>query len=62
MTDLADPRRCDGCGDESTALTIHRDDGETTAKYCPGCELLRDANGVSPGEHEQHKLQEAIQA
>jgi hypothetical protein len=59
---LAEPRRCDGCGDESSGLTFHRDDGEMLAKYCPGCELVREINDRTPGEHEQYELLEAIQA
>jgi hypothetical protein len=58
MTSLADPVRCHGCGTETTAPTVHEsDDGVTViARYCPGCEALRQLRGITPGNHPQGNL------
>ena len=54
---LPDPFRCDGCGEETAALTQHRDDeGTVVAKSCPGCEGLRGLRNIKPGDHDQYKL------
>jgi len=50
-------RRCDGCGRRSSGLSVYRnDEGQITARYCPGCNSLRRARDIEPGDHDQHKL------
>ena len=59
MTDLKEPGRCDGCGVESTGLRVHCfSDGAVRARYCPGCQILRQTKGVGIDEHEQYQLRE----
>jgi len=59
MTDLKEPGRCDGCGVESSGLRIHRfSDGAIRARYCPGCQILRQTKGVGIDEHDQYRLRE----
>jgi len=59
MTDIKEPGRCDGCGVESSGLRVHRfKDSAVRARYCPGCQILRETKGVGVDEHEQYRLRE----
>lgn len=53
-----DERRCDGCGSETSAWRVYRDEGHVIATYCYGCDEHRERNGIEPGEHEQYQLLE----
>jgi len=50
--------QCDGCGEQTSGVVTHFDGDQLQAKYCSGCEQLRDIRGIEPAEHEQYKLQE----
>lgn len=54
--DLADAKRCDGCGVETTA---GRPAGDGGPFYCPGCQLFRSTFGIHPTDHDQYLLTEA---
>jgi hypothetical protein len=62
MTELREPERCDGCGHDSTALNVIRDDANDVeiARYCPGCQTLREVHGIARLEHEQYRLRDAV--
>jgi len=54
-----DKRRCDGCGNRSSGLSVYRNkEGQINSRYCPGCDTLRKAREIDVGDHDQYRLLE----